>query len=114
MNILIMNKSSEIKVTVLVSQVLASLVIINLCAGFPGLYAMLVCAACSQLEKLRWDLLDIRRAVAKSQQNCLAAAEQQQEQGQRQCSEELLRDMQQQLNGCIRHHQEIKRCDHSK
>ena len=70
---------------------------------------MLVCVACSQLEQLRQDLLAIRQTVVKSQQTCLPAVEQEEKEDQSRCSEELFRDMQKQLNNCLRHHQEIKR-----
>jgi hypothetical protein len=74
---------------------------------------MLVCVACSQLEQLRRDLLSIRQTVVRSQQTCLAAVEQGEKEDQSHCSEEFFRDMQKQLNSCLRHHQEIKRYDHS-
>jgi hypothetical protein len=70
---------------------------------------MLVGVACSQLEQLRRDLLAIRQTVVKSQQTCVAAIEQEKKEDQRHCSEELFRNMQRQLNSCLRHHQEIKR-----
>ena len=70
---------------------------------------MLVCVACSQLEQLRQDLLAIRQTAVTSQQTCLAAAEKEEKEEQSRCSEELFRDMQKQLNVCLRHHQEIKR-----
>jgi len=93
---------------VLVWQALASLIPINLCSGFPGLYAILVCVACSQLEQLRRDLLTIRETGVKLQRTCLTAVEQEEKEDQSHCSEELFRDMQRQLNSCICHHQEIK------
>jgi hypothetical protein len=74
---------------------------------------MLVCVACSQLEQLRRDLLSIRQTAVKSKQTCLAAVEQGEKRDQSHCSEELFRDMQKKLNSCLRHHQEIKRYDHS-
>ena len=74
---------------------------------------MLVCVACSQLEQLRQDLLAIQQTVVKSQHTCLAAAEKKEKEEQSRCSEELFRDMQKQLNVCLRHHQEIKRYGHS-
>jgi hypothetical protein len=92
-----------------VSQVLASVVIINICAGFPCLYAGLVCVACSQLEQLKASLLDIRQTHATAQRDYGTQAELQEAQGQARASQELFRHMQKQLNDCIRHHQEIKR-----
>jgi hypothetical protein len=101
-----MDNNSEIKIILVLSQVLASVLIISLCAGFPGLYAALVCVACSQLEKLRAGLLDIRQTHVTAERDCGT-------QGHARASEELFRHMQKQLNNCIRHHQEIKRCSHS-
>jgi len=93
----------------LVWQFLGAILPISICTGFPGLYALLVCVACSQLEQLRQDLLAIRQTAVKSQQNCLTAVEQKEKEHQSRCSEELFRDMQKQLNNCLRHHQQIKR-----
>jgi hypothetical protein len=70
---------------------------------------MLVCIACSQLEKLRASLLDIRQ----TQGDCGTQAGQQEAQGQDHASQELFKHMQKQLNNCIRHHQEIKRYSYS-
>jgi hypothetical protein len=50
---------------------------------------MPVCVACSQLEKLRAALLDIKQETSEL--------------------EGTFSRMQDQLNACIRHHQEIKR-----
>jgi hypothetical protein len=65
--------------------------------GFQGLYATLVCVACSQMEKLRMNLSRIGEGCVSVQQDS---------------SEELgpvpgHEDLQQQLNDCIRHHQLI-------
>jgi hypothetical protein len=81
-------------------------------AGFPSLYATLVCVACSQLEKLRLALLDIRQTQCLSEQNCGDETDQQETGGKKNTPSELLRHMQEQLNNCIRHHQEIKRLGH--
>jgi hypothetical protein len=61
-----------------------------------------VCVACSQLEKLRAALLDIRQTHVTAERDCGT-------EGQARASEELFRHMQKQLNNCIRHHQLIKR-----
>ena len=70
---------------------------------------MLVCVACSQLEQLRRDLLSIRQTLVESQHTSLAAVEQEEGEEQSHCSEKLFGYMQEQLNSCLRHHQEIKR-----
>ncbi|XP_021912980.1 odorant receptor coreceptor-like [Zootermopsis nevadensis] len=57
--------------------------------GFTGLYGIMICVACSQLEKLRAALLDIKQETSEH--------------------EGTFSRMQDQLNACIRHHQEIKR-----
>jgi hypothetical protein len=79
--------------------------------GFPGLYATSVCAACSQLEKLRAAILDIRQTHVTSKEVCGAETDQQEGQGQGQArtSEELFGHMKKQLNDCIQHHQQIIR-----
>jgi hypothetical protein len=78
-------------------------------AGFPSLYATLVCVACSLLEKLRLALLDIRQTPGLSEQECGDATDQQETRGQKNIPSEPFHHMQEQLNKCIRHHQEIKR-----
>jgi hypothetical protein len=75
-------------------------------AGFPSLFATLVCVACSQLEKLRAALLDIRQTHVTAERDFGT----QEAQGQARASEELFCHMQKQLNNCIRHHQKIKKC----
>jgi hypothetical protein len=101
------------------SQVTASIFIGFIFFSFPGLYAMLVCVACSQLEKLRAAILDIRQTHVTSEQDCGAVTDRQEGQGQGQgqgqvrTSEELFGHMQKQLNNCIRHHQQIIRCDYN-
>jgi hypothetical protein len=79
--------------------------------GFPSLYATLVCVACSQLEKLRTALLDIRKTYVLSDQAFRVDSDQQKEE-ESYSAEEIFRNMQKQMNGCICHHQEITRCDH--
>ena len=76
--------------------------------GFTSLYATLVCVACSQVEKLRAALLDIRQIHGISEQNCGDAGDQR-----ALTYDEQFRRMQKQLNNCIRHHQQIKRCGHN-
>jgi hypothetical protein len=95
-----------------VSQVLASIFTICLLFGFSGLYATLVYVACGQLEKLRAALLSIRQTYITSEQQNRTEAGQQEGQGQGQghAWEGSFRHMQKQLNNCIRHHQDIKRC----
>jgi hypothetical protein len=93
-----------------VLQVFASILAISICVGFPGLYATLVCVACSQLEKLRAALLSIRQTYITSQQQSLTETGQQEGQGEGHASEDMFRHMHRQLNNCIRHHQDIKRC----
>jgi hypothetical protein len=68
-----------------------------------------VCVACTQLEKLRAALLDIRQTHVTAERDSGTQAEEQEAQGEARASEELFRHMQKQLNNCIRHHQEIKR-----
>ncbi|GFG37340.1 hypothetical protein Cfor_08217, partial [Coptotermes formosanus] len=76
--------------------------------AYPGLYATLVCVACSQLEKLRATLLDIRKTNI-TWPSCRVERDQHEGGGQTQATEEQFRHMQKQLNSCILHHQEIKR-----
>jgi hypothetical protein len=82
--------------------VFAAIVIACVFGGFQSLYATLVCIACSQLEKLRAALLDIRQTHVTAEWDCVAESDQQE-------AQELFHHMQKQLNNCIRHHQEIKR-----
>jgi hypothetical protein len=70
---------------------------------------MLVCVACSQLEKLRAAILDIRQTYVASKQDFGDERDQQEGQGEVRTSEELFGHMQKQLNDCIRHHQQIIR-----
>jgi hypothetical protein len=80
-----------------------------LLAGFLSLYATLVCVACSQLEKLKLALLDIRQTHVVSEQHCGDGTDQEETGGQKNTPSKPFRHMQEQLNNCIRHHQEIKR-----
>jgi hypothetical protein len=93
-------------------KVFAAILIACAFGGFLSLYATLVCVACSQLEKLRAAILDIRQTLVTSEQDCGAETDQQEGQGQVRTSEELFSHMQKQLNDCIRHHQQIIRYDY--
>jgi hypothetical protein len=77
--------------------------------GMWGLYATFVSIACSQLEKLRANLLDIRQEHDTSAQDSGAETDREEEETQVHTSQEVFRRMQEQLKGCIRHHQEILR-----
>ncbi|XP_023717009.1 odorant receptor 2a [Cryptotermes secundus] len=91
------------------SQAIASLCAACIFVGCFSLYAILVCVACSQLEKLRAALLDIRQIHVTAERDCGTQADLLEAQGHSRASEELFRHMQKQINNCIRHHQEIKR-----
>jgi len=77
--------------------------------GFLSLYATLVGIACSQLEKLKAALLDIRQTFVTSEQDYGVETLQQVGQGQGYAAEDVFRHMQKQLNACIRLHQDVKR-----
>jgi hypothetical protein len=98
----------------LILQATASVFCICVFVGFLSLYSTLVCVACSQLEKLNSVLLCITQTHVTSQQDCGGENGQQEGQGQGHISEDMLLHMQNQLNTCIRHHQDIKRCGYSK
>jgi hypothetical protein len=78
--------------------------------GLWGLYATLVCVACSQLEKLRANLLDIRQKHVTSEQDS-GAETGREEGGQVQTPQEVFCHMHKQLDDCVRHHQLILRYD---
>jgi hypothetical protein len=83
-------------------QLLAGLIYTIILLGFNGLYATLICIACSQLEKLRANLLDIRQrqdAIGLDSRDETGTEEKQ----------EVFYHMQQQLDDCVRHHQQILR-----
>jgi hypothetical protein len=80
--------------------------------AFISLYATLVCIACSQLEKLRANLLDIRQKHVTSEQDSGAETDQEEEETQVHISQEVFSRMQRQLNDCIRHHQQILEYGH--
>jgi len=91
-------------------QCLSLPVIAGINVAFPSLYATLVCVACSQLEKLRAALLDIRQTHVISEQHCGDEIQQSDAHEQPNLSGESFRHMQEQLNNCIRHHHQIQRC----
>jgi hypothetical protein len=87
---------------------MATIFSISLYFGFQNLYATLVCVAGSQLEKLRAALLDIRQTHGTSLHDCGGEIDEGEAAGQNTNSEKFCH-MQEQLNSCIRHHQEIMR-----
>jgi hypothetical protein len=92
-----------------VLQTMASVFIVVTLFAFWGLYATFTCTACSQLEKLRANLLDIRQKYYNADKDSGDETDQEEEEQQVQTSEELFPHMQEQLNDCIRHHQQIIR-----
>ena len=88
---------------------MASIFIVSYYFGFQSLYATLVCVAGSQLEKLNASLLDIRQTYAILLQDCGGETDEREAAGQKNTYSEPFRHMQEQLNNCIRHHQEIQR-----
>jgi len=94
-------------------QGIASVFGINIYIGFPSLYATLVCVACSQLEKLRAALLGIRQTRVASDQKRENERDGPESELQTHYAEQLFQRMREQLDECIRHHQEIKRCGYN-
>jgi hypothetical protein len=90
-------------------QIIAAAVYILILANSIGLYGSIMAITCSQLEKLRANLLDIRRNHDTSVQDSGAETDSEEEETQVQTSQEVFRRMQKQLNDCIRHHQQILR-----
>ena len=88
---------------------MATIFLASIYFGFQSLYATLVCVACSQLEKLRAALLDIRQTHGTSLQDCGDETDERETAGQKNTHSEQFRHMQEKLKNCIRHHQEIKR-----
>ena len=88
---------------------MASIFPISLYFGFLSLYATLVCVACSQLEKFRAALLDIRQTEGTSLQDCGGENDERDAAGQKDTPSEHFRHMQERLNKCIDHHQEVMR-----
>jgi hypothetical protein len=68
--------------------------------GFIALYITAVIVACSQLEVLRRNLLDIK-------QNLVTSAEESAAKADSEGAEDGFSRMQTQLNECVRHHQAI-------
>jgi hypothetical protein len=95
-------------------QGLAAIFAICVYVACNSLHATLVCVACSQLEKLKLALLDIRQTHVISEQHCGDEIQQSDIHEQPNLSDESFRPMQKQLNNCIRHHQLIQRCGHNK
>jgi hypothetical protein len=88
---------------------MATIFIVSEFCGFISLYATLVCVACSQLEKIRAALLDIRQTHGTSLQDCGGETDEREAAGQKNAHSEQFRHIQEQLINCIRHHQEIIR-----
>jgi hypothetical protein len=87
---------------------MATIFTASLYFGFLCLYATLLYVAGGQLEKLNAALLDIRQTHGTSLQDCGGEKDEREAAGQNTPSEQF-RHMQEQLNNCIRHHQEINR-----
>ncbi|PNF35135.1 hypothetical protein B7P43_G09268 [Cryptotermes secundus] len=85
------------------SQIMAAAVYILTFANSIGLYGSIMAITCSQLEKLRANLLDIRQELDSG------AETDTEEWREVQTSQEVFCRMQEQLNECIRHHQQIIR-----
>jgi len=85
-----------------------------MCIGFNSLHATLVCVACSQLEKIKLALLDIRQTHVISEQHCGEEIHQSDVHEQPNLSDESFRPMQKQLNNYIRYHQQVQRCGYYK
>ena len=93
-------------------QAIASLFGISVFFAFSNLYATLVCVACSQCEKLRADLLNIRQTLVITEWQPGDESGQQYSERQTHTIEQAIQHMRKQLNECIRHHQDIKRYEH--
>jgi hypothetical protein len=75
--------------------------------GMPAFYGTVVCISCSQLEKLRANLLDIRQKLDASEQDSGTETDREEKETEVHNSQELFRRMQRQLNDCVRHHRLI-------
>ena len=102
------------KLNTSISQGIAALFVAGIHLGFTNLYTTLVCVACSQLEKLKLDLLNIRETDVISEQLCGKEIRQSDFHEQPRLSDEPFCHMLEQLNNCIRHHQKINRCGYNK
>jgi hypothetical protein len=87
---------------------MATIFTASLYFGFLNLYATLVYVAGGQLEKLNAALLDIKQTHGTSLTDCGGENDEREAAGENNPSEQC-RHMQEQLNNCIRHHQEIYR-----
>ena len=94
------------------AQAIASLFGISVCFAFSNLYATLVCVACSQCEKLRAALLNIRQTHVVTEREPGDDSGQHDSERQTHTIEQRFQHMRKQLNECIRHHQDIKRYEH--
>ncbi|PNF24044.1 hypothetical protein B7P43_G08622 [Cryptotermes secundus] len=88
---------------VTIMQIFAANFILSAFLGFQFLYATLIMVACSQLQKLRTNLLDIKQELVPS------GADSGSDGGEEPVSrsEDVFCRMQMQLNECVRHHQAI-------
>jgi hypothetical protein len=103
------SSSNKTQFTFCLWKVFAAIVIACVFGGYISLYGTLVCVACSQLQKLKLALLDIRRTHVMSGRDCGDVTHQQAAEEQTLVSQDLFLHMRKKLNNCIRHHQEIKR-----
>ncbi|PNF24032.1 hypothetical protein B7P43_G08628 [Cryptotermes secundus] len=88
---------------VIIMQTFATVFYVSIALGFPLLYATLVMVVCTQLQKLRTNLLDIKQERVPSGTDC--GSDGGEEPVSR--SEDGFCRMQMQLNECVRHHQAI-------
>jgi hypothetical protein len=84
-------------VTFTSSQCFTSLLALGICCGYPSLCATLIAVACTQFQKLNAAILDIRQEYIMPRQG----------QGNEQNHKTANCNLQDKLNACIRHHQEI-------
>ncbi|XP_023716989.1 uncharacterized protein LOC111869582 isoform X3 [Cryptotermes secundus] len=84
-------------------QIFATNFYLTIFCGFQLLYATLIMVACSQLQKLRTNLLDIKQKLVPSGAD--SGSDGEEEPVSR--SEDRFCRMQTQLNECVRHHQAI-------
>ncbi|XP_021941233.1 odorant receptor 2a-like isoform X2 [Zootermopsis nevadensis] len=89
-----------------ITQFVAASVYVCTIFGFLGLYATFTCIACTQLEKLRANIYNIRQKHDTTEQDSGAETDQEEE-GKVYTTQQMFCHMQKQLNDCIRHHQEI-------